>query len=451
MKRLSVCLLCLASAAAAAEAPEDFAYAVPIEGVTSDALYRVAIPRVVHEATAFPDLRDLRVFNGKGEVVPHALRPSENAGEAPAPVALPFYALQGPRGARVEDLDVALENVAGRVSLKVKSRYTVGGQWGRLGYLVDATQIRAPLSGLEIDWVATGDDYLAAVRVEGSDDLRLWTSLGVETHIFSIARGPQHIVRGTVEYDPARAKYLRLSWKDPARVVELRTVLGVVAERGAAPARVWKRVVAKQDATRSGDFLVDAGGFFPFDRLALRLPQEDSMVPIEVLSRAGTADAWSPVGRTLAFRLKRGEIELASPDVAFTPNPHRYWLLRADESGGGVGAESLIVRAGWIPREIIFAPRGAAPFSLAYGNARAGDTAIPIATLVPGWRPEQAATMRTAATGAPRGRASAAAAEPRVDTERASLWAALTVGVATLVWLSWRRRREKRRAEGEAS
>jgi hypothetical protein len=128
MTRLWVCLLCLVTATAAAEAPDDYAYVVPIEGVTGDALYRVPVPRVVHEATAFPDLRDLRVFNGVGEVVPHALQPIETTGERPAPIALPFYALQGPRGARVEDLDIALENTAGRPSLKIRSRYTLGGQ-----------------------------------------------------------------------------------------------------------------------------------------------------------------------------------------------------------------------------------------------------------------------------------------------------------------------------------
>jgi hypothetical protein len=145
MNRSWMFLLCLASFAAAAEGPGDYAYALPIEGVASEALYRVAIPRVVHEAAAFPDLRDLRVFNGAGDIVPYALRPPANTDERRAPVALPFYALRGPRGARVEDLDLSLEKAPAGMSLKVKSRYTIAGKWGLLGYLVDASQLNEPL------------------------------------------------------------------------------------------------------------------------------------------------------------------------------------------------------------------------------------------------------------------------------------------------------------------
>ncbi|MEO8009441.1 MAG: DUF3999 family protein, partial [Betaproteobacteria bacterium] len=68
-------LLSISLAVSAAETPEDFAFAVPIDGLGGDALYRVAIPPAVYEQAAFSDLRDLRVFNGAGEVVPYAFRP----------------------------------------------------------------------------------------------------------------------------------------------------------------------------------------------------------------------------------------------------------------------------------------------------------------------------------------------------------------------------------------
>ena len=453
MKRLWVSLLCLvsAAAAAAAEAPEDYAYVLPIEGITGEAVYRVTVPRVVYEATTFADLRDVRVFDGAGKIVPHAFRPVAGTGETRAPVSLPFYALRGPQGARVEDLDLSLENVAGRVSLKARSRYTVGGQWGLLGYLVDASRLTESLSGIALDWGPTVGNYFAVVRIEASEDLKLWRTLGEEAQLLSLSRGSQRIERRTVGYSPTRAKYLRIAWKDPARTVELKTVLGEIAEPGAAEERTWKRLAARQAADRSGDYLIDAGGLFPLDRLALRLPQDDSVVPVEIFSRATTSDAWNPVARSLAYRLKRGEIELVNGIVRIAPIPHRYWLLRADESGGGIGVDTFAVRVGWTPREIVFAARGAAPFILAYGKAKAMANAVPIETLVPDWRPDIGQKLRTATTGAPRGHDADVAAGPRVDTERASLWAALVVGLATLVWLSWRRRRESGRAEGGSS
>jgi len=441
MNRSWTFLLCLASFTAAAEGPGDYAYALPIEGVASEALYRVAIPRVVHEAAAFPDLRDLRVFNGAGDVVPYALRPLANTGEQPAPVALPFYALRGQRGARVDDLDLTLEKAPGGVSLKVKSRYTVGGQWGLLGYLVDASQLDEPLSGLAVDWVGASDGYSAAVRVDGSDDLKHWTPLGEDAQLLSLSRGGRRLERKTVAFRPQRPRYLRIAWHDPARAVELKTVLGVRGGRGAWPERVWKRVVATQDAGKSGDYRIDVGGLFPLDRLALRLPQADVVAPLEILSRAATADEWTPVARTLVYRVSQNGVEVANADVSFTPNSHRYWLLRANGTGGGFGLQSLVVRAGWIPREIVFAARGAAPFMLAYGNAKAKAGAVPIESLVPGWQTGQERAVQAASTGAPQGRGAEAVAGEGIDAERTSLWAALALGLAALIWVSWRRRR----------
>jgi hypothetical protein len=57
-------------------------FALPVETPGGDALYRVAIPQAVYESAAFPDLRDLRVFNGAGEVVPYAFRPVERTVES---------------------------------------------------------------------------------------------------------------------------------------------------------------------------------------------------------------------------------------------------------------------------------------------------------------------------------------------------------------------------------
>jgi len=450
MKRSGVVLLCLASFAAAADEPDDYAFALPIEGVAGGALYRVAIPRVVHEAAAFPDLRDIRVFNGEGKIVQFALRPLAKAGDRPAPVALPFYPLRGPHGARVEDLDLALEKSAGGANLKVKSRFTVGGRWGLLGYLVDASQIKEPLSGLAVDWNAAGENYSAAVRVDGSDDLRHWMPLGEAAQLLRLLRAGQRLEHRTIEYQPSRVRYLRIAWHDPAQAVELKTVLGVRAGQGAQLGRVWKRVVATPDANKRGDYRIDAGGLFPLDRLKLRVSRENIVAPVAIFSRGAAGDEWTPVARTLVYRVSQGGLEVANTDVSFAPNSHRYWLLRVDETGGGIGSQTLVVRAGWIPREIVFAARGAAPFTLSYGNAKAKSAAVAIDTLVPDWRSGEGPSLPIAKTGAPRSRAAERAAGG-IDTERASLWSALVLGLAALVWMFWRRRRRENLSDRELS
>ena len=64
----------------------------------------------------------------------------------------------------------------------------------------------------------------------------------------------------------------------------------------------------------------------------------------------------------------------------------RFWLLRVDQRGGGLGTSTPTLYAGWVPQKIVFAARGNAPFQIAYGSPRASPAAYSVETLVPGWR-----------------------------------------------------------------
>ncbi len=433
--------------AAAAESPGDFAFAVPIEGLGADALQRVAIPQAVYESAAFSDLRDLRVFNGAGEVVPYAFRPVERTVEKPAPVALPIFPLRGPRDARSDELDLSFDKSGGKVSVSLSSREAKAGPQALLGYLIDASGLKTPLNGIEVDWGTAAADRLVSARLEAGDDLKHWTTLAADAPLGTLAHAGQRLERKAIDYRSLKAKYLRLMWTDPAQAIELKAIVGLSPEQYAQPERSWKEVVAMPDAGKPGEYLADIGGRFPLDRLALRLPQENTVVPVQILSRARPEDKWMPVARTVVYRLKQNGRELVSPEVAIGMNSHRYWLLRVDPVAGGIGSGSLIVRAGWTPREIVFTARGSGPFRLAYGNSKAQAGSLGIETLVPGWRTDQEPRMPVASTGPVQQLAGEAAARQRIDVRKWGLWAALLAGVAVLAWMAWRLSKQMQRPD----
>ena len=79
---LLILLLALARPAdAAAPAPEDFASGLDLPGAADGGAYSVALPLAVYEQLTRADLADLRVFNGPGEVVAHALRRPDPGGD----------------------------------------------------------------------------------------------------------------------------------------------------------------------------------------------------------------------------------------------------------------------------------------------------------------------------------------------------------------------------------
>jgi hypothetical protein len=437
--RLLVTLFALTGGLAnAAESPADFAFALAIENASEDALYRLGIPQTVYESAAFADLRDVRVFNAAGEVVPHAFAPQVPVARRSAPVALPFFPLRGPRGASADDLDLALEAKGTKMRLRVRLREADSRPAVLLGYLIDASTRKEMFSSLRLEWREPPAGYVGALRLDASSDLRQWTTVAANAPVVSLEHGSYRLERKDIDFGPQSAKYLRLTWPDQTAALTLSGVMAVPVEQSEPPVRAWKEAAAAPDARRPGDYVADLGGVFPVDRLAIRLPQDNAVAPLQIFSRNAPADEWRPVARTVAYRLRQDSVEIANPELAVTPAARRHWLLRVDQKGGGVGEGAIQVRAGWIGRELVFAARGPGPFQIAYGNGRAQPNALAIQTLVPGWGTDSAPRIGRATVGSVRTLAGEAAARQRIDLRKWGLWGALLAGVALLGWMAWR-------------
>jgi hypothetical protein len=442
-------LLAAASFAATAQTVDEFAFAVPVEVTGGDAFYRLVIPQPVYEATSFADLRDLRVFNGSGEAVPYAFRSIELRSQKPEPVALSIFPLRGPRNARAEDLDLSVGRTGDKVSVRLHTRGDAGGKKVLLGYLIDASTLKNPLSGITVQWGSEGADRLTSVKLETSGDLKNWTTLANDVPLGGVSHAGQRLERNTIEFRSRQEKYLRLTWLDADKAIELDSVRGMVAEQWEQPERMWKEVVATPDATRPGDFLFDLEGRFPIDRLEFRLPQENTVVPVQVLSRNDPKDKWKPLSATVAYRLKQEGRELTSPALPLSGHADRYWLLTVSMKGGGIGAGDLGVRAGWIPRELVFTARGNGPFRLAYGNARAEASSLYEEAMVPGLRSEHPPNISLVGTGLQQKLAGASAMDAPVNVKKWALWAALLAAVALLAWMAWRLSAQMQKPEGK--
>ena len=433
---LSCCIVPVASVAA--ESPDDFAYALPVEGLDGDALYRVVITPDVYQGVAYADLRDIRVFNGNGEVVPHAFRPLVAQREQPVPVALPFFTLRGNKGTAPSDLDISLETKNGEISLRAKSRSEPGATVDVLGYLVDLSARQEAFSELILDWPPQPNGYAGSVTVEASNDLKNWSPLVRDAPLLSLSQDGQQIERKSVSIPGGQRKYLRLTWSDPDKVLELKGVSAQPVDKRAPLERAFKQVDASRHDNKQGDYVADLGGPFPVDRLTIRLPQDNSVASIQIFSRNTTDANWRPVTSTVAYRLRQGGNVIENGELGISPRPHRYWLFRVDQQGGGIGDGTIGVQVGWLAREIIFAARGPQPFHLVFGNSRAQQNALPVANLVPGWGEDNAPKIALANTGKAETLAGPAAARKRIDRKKAGLWVALFVGVGVLGLMAWR-------------
>jgi hypothetical protein len=459
MRLMFTVLFWLLSGVAVAEQPGDFAFGMPIEVSGAQALFEVELPAAVHEGVMRADLGDLRVFNAAGEPVPHAFLPRPRASrEKGKPLSLPFFALRGDAVGGVEGVEVRVERGTGKTVLTMKPG---DGKPLRpaalLGYVVDASLVESPLQALVLELPAGADNVVTRLRVEASDDLARWTTLVVDAPVVYLAAGGQRLEQLRVEFPPRQARYFRLSWPAAARPLELR---GLTLEPGEAVVeapRRWRQVpgsAATDKDARAGDYVFDLGGQFPVDRLRVSLPQINSVAAIEILARAGAGDAWRRVAVSTAYRLGAPGQEVVSPDLPVSLTTDRYWLLRVDQRGGGLGAGTLELGVGWLPQRLVFAARGAAPFQLAYGSRRASPVAYPVSTLVPGYRADDdgapaAIPLGRATTGAVLTLAGDSALREPVDWQRWTLWGSLLLGVVLLGWMALRLGRQLSGARSE--
>ena len=435
----------------AAESPSSFAYGARIRADATQALYRLELPRAVYRGLVRRDLGDLRVFNGAGEVVPHAFRPRTGTEtQKRDPVALKFFPLYGEEPKQLDGLSLRVERRPSGTIIKLDERFGAPASKKLLAYLVDASELRVPVRAFDLE-IKSGAAYAAHVNVESSDDLSAWYTLVAGAPLVSLQHGNAKLEQRRIEFASRKPKYFRISWSGMPPNTELGVLRAEPGDAQVDATRQWEGVPGRSIADTPGDYAFDTQGQFPADRLRFELPQLNTVVQVQILSRARSDAQWRPVARAVAYRLHRDGTDLSSPDIPMGENADRYWLLRVDQKGGGLGAGEPKLLLGWLPHEIVWVARGNPPFTLAYGSREAKPSAYAIESLVPSYRRDadlgakvatvdqiSPASVKPVEVDAPAVLGGQRALEERIDLKRWALWASLVAGVAFLGWMAWR-------------
>src|SRR5450631_980824 len=444
----AVAMLLFASTAGAAEKPKDFAFGIPLTVDADSAFYRAALPAAFYTGSGRADQGDLRVFNGDGAAVPYARLESPVAVREKKPAtALAIFPLRVDQdGGDLSGLSVTIQRTATgntSVSLVTKEGAPIVGQ-RVAGFLVDASDVREPVSAIILAWTPKPGGMNTRVRVETSDDLNQWRTLVGDAPLLDLEYEGRHLLRDRVELRQAPGKYLRISWPTAQAPLQLEAVRAEFGDRVLETPRQWTEAAGVAVADKENEYQFDLGGAVPVDRISIELPELNSVVPAQLLARASPDEPWYPVTSLVSYRLRQDAGEVSAPPLALAPATYRYWLLRVDPKSGGLGRGQPRMRAGWIAQEIVFAARGTGPFLIAYGNATAASSALPAVTLVPGFDsgPEARAAIPVAHPGIAAPLGSLDQAKPPREYRRATLWAVLVIGVIVLGWMAWQLSRQ---------
>ena len=453
---LAASWLALAPASARAQAltPRDFAWGRSVETTRGDPLQTLLLDLPIYRGALGPEFADLRVFNGAGEVVPHAIRalvdPHEQEGalvdvplfRVPEGSALVPRAGAGHHTERVRD--VAIEIAADGAIVRVGPEAAAGerGPQRPSAYLVDLSRLPRAVVGLDLTLAEEPAEFAAALRIEASDDLEHFTALDPHTVLARLDQAGHRIERNRVELPSVERRYMLLSAPEPlpVEVTAVRARLAPVIE---APPRQRERIAGTRSARDRAEFVFDLGGAIPVDRVQVDLPVANTVVEAELSSAADPDGPWLQHFAGVLYQLERPEGALRNPEVAVLPIRQRYFKLNVSQKGGGIGGGAPALEVAWVPEQLVFVARGAGPFALGYGRAQCEAARFDAAELIRSALPPNADPVRdvprtTARLGAVQAVGDPSVLEPRrapTPLRTLALWGVLVASVAVVLAL----------------
>jgi hypothetical protein len=434
--------------------PQDFLHAAPMAIDGSAAIYQAILPLAVYQGTLRSDLGDLRVFNAQGEIVPHAVRRIAATSSRPlAPLTLPHFPLyaESARDPAALRLRVRTDASGTIVDLAADAPGATKKPQQLTAYLLDASAVQRPLQSLEISWKGTPSAFTGTLQVEASDDLANWRSV-ISAPVSYLEFQGHRLEQRSIELPQLRAKYLRLSWPQQQTAVEFASVSAEPAALHTETPRAWISTQGRLQPSQSDEYAFDLGAHAPVDRLRVDLPQINTLVEARLFTRASLQAQWQWVADSVLYRLSNAGQELRSADIVINTHSTRYWLLKVDQTGGGIGQGAPKLHAGWIPNQLLFVARGGAPFQIAYGAAKVPPAEVAIDRLLLGYQADGPLQAKLAEVGVSIGIAPQATAplKAQLPWKKYLLWAILVLAVALLGWMAYRLARQLESNKGSS-
>lgn len=420
--------------AASPPGPQDFAYGLPIVVSQEATAYRFAIPLDVYRGVANDGLADIRVFNAQGEVVPYAVRERDAPAVSPLPAqALPLFPLHRQSRLVIDGVHVSIDSPDSSVHLQTQ-RGGVNAGGSAEQYVIDGRSLDMAVAALELDWPATAAEFSGRMRVDASDDLNIWRTVVGSAPIANLQANGQQLIERRIELPRAMGRYWRLSWVGAPPPFELSAVRAEPADGPAEVERVELDVPGTPDPALPNDTVFDLGGRVRVERINLLLPEVNTVIAVDLQSRARPQDPWHGVTHAGFYRLKTAGGEQGNGPIAIVANHDRYWRAHASANADPQHGQ-MRLQAFWVPSDIVFLARGNGPFRLAYGNASVGSAEADLASIPAAIPVARAAVGPPQVLGGPSRLAHAAAPFPK---KRALLWAILLAGVCILALMAYR-------------
>jgi hypothetical protein len=424
----------------------DFARTIPLTLSGTGALHELPLPAEVYTGVKRPDLGDLALFNGAGEIVPFTLVQPPPAGTTVEKRQLPLFPLRG--NTRLQQGNLSMQVRIDEHGAIVNLTSAPGGaaKAAVTTYIIDASSLDRTVNGFDFNLKPGSKEYVGSVRVAISDDLQHWQE-HASGALAILTAGNEQLGRNRIEFPAVKSRYFKLTVCPEQGVPAITAVSARLESPLVTPGRASARYFIAPVKGQTGDYHLLTGGRMPVDRVRLIFDEVNSLAQVTLFSRSDDKSPWSERGSGTFYRLRRESSVVESAALEIAPTWDREWLLRIRQPGNALGERLPMFEVGWQPQRLIFAARGEPPFRLAFGSARVGEDNLrddSIASGLATWekqqiKPQQALAGASVESG---GKTALRPAIPAATWRRLLLWVALLSGVLLLARMAWKLSRE---------
>jgi hypothetical protein len=436
--------------ALASETPEDYAVQAQLQLSGEGPWYRLELPMSLQLAAQYGDLRDLRVFNAAGQMQAYALQSGrQQYQETRRELDLPRFPLYGkavPLAQTDGRLRIRMDAAGALVEVTAEPGTPAPADQPLRGWLLDASAAQGELERLILDWSA-GQEGFQRFSIEASDDLQNWRGWGAG-QLARMAFDGAQVEQNEVPLHGRSARYLRLLWEAGEPPAQLNRVRLISLSSHSLPVpMIWTSAMPPVWHGRN-EYRWELPVNLPLDRARVELNEVGILAPVVLSGRLESSKPWRQQTHGLLYRLDQQGEERIQNELALHGQPLRYLQLTVDPRGGGLG-EAPRLAVGLHATQVIFLARGEGPYRIAIGRAGANSAALPVTTLVPGYREERLAQLGVAQTviaadasgNQPPHALNADGADESVrpasdNSKRYGLWAVLILGVLLLAGMS---------------
>lgn len=416
----------------AEDLPDDFAHHTPLTISGEGPWYRLELPLAAQLNARQSNLNDVRVFNADGQAQPYALTLGQpQRQEEETPVDVKWFPLYNSDDAKDAEPRIRVERSTTGTLVEVQPQEDMeAGEEILRGWLLDTSAIKGPLDQLILDWSSEREGF-QRFDIEASDDLQHWLRWG-EGQVARLSFADELVEQRVVTLPGRSARYLRLLWTNPQSAPTLTSAQLVSVRPGVLPLS-WSPKIAGR-VEKPGVYVWQLPVALPLERMKIDIAQPNSLAPVTLYARHDSNGPWRVVDSGLLYRLTQNGQDVVQDEMELPGDVMQQLKLEVDDRGGGLGKEAPGLRFAVRATQLVFLGRGAAPYSLAIGNATIKSASLPLSTLVPGITPEKLASLGSARLDASTMNAPVAAAPPAAgpDWKRIGLWAVLVLGVILL-------------------